>query len=162
MTFCWGLEMSAVSKQCECCFWGPSINNVNSFSWLDPSIPHKGRRHREKSFRRVLPNDMGPSIYYVSKGVVGVRKMAMFADVNCYLCWRRRVGGCVRKNPKMCWRNMMFPILNNLNFSYNRSFFPAMFGLSNSDLFDFVIPHIAIFFHYLSWFFSTMFYPYLS
>ena len=34
-----------------------------------------------------------------------VRKMAFFADVQYNLCWRR-VGGWVRKRPKMCWRNI--------------------------------------------------------
>ena len=34
-----------------------------------------------------------------------VRKMAIFADVQCYLC-KRRVGGWVKKKSKMCWHNI--------------------------------------------------------
>ena len=37
--------------------------------------------------------------------VGGVRKMAIFADVQYYSCWRR-VGGWVKKSSKMCWRNI--------------------------------------------------------
>ena len=37
--------------------------------------------------------------------VGGVRKVAISADVQYYLYWRR-VGGWVRKIPKMCWRNI--------------------------------------------------------
>ena len=37
--------------------------------------------------------------------VGGVKKMAIFADVQYYLCWRR-VSGWVRKSPKICWRNI--------------------------------------------------------
>ena len=49
--------------------------------------------------------------------VGGVRKMAIFADVQYYLCWRR-VGWCVKKSPKMCWRNIgMVPYVTFIFFS---------------------------------------------
>ena len=38
--------------------------------------------------------DRGPFKYYVSKEVGGWgQKMAIFADLQCYLCWTRWVGG---------------------------------------------------------------------
>jgi hypothetical protein len=44
-----------------------------------------------------------PCLYYQQRDWVGgVRKVAIFADVQYYLYWQR-VGGRVRKSPKMCW-----------------------------------------------------------
>ena len=40
-----------------------------------------------------------------AKGLGGISKMAIFANVQYFSCWRR-VGGWVRKTPKMCWLNI--------------------------------------------------------
>ena len=65
---------------------------------------------RLKSTAGVVQSDgfpRGPSLYYVSKGTewLGSEKIAIFTDVQYYLCWRR-VSGWVRKTPKICWRNI--------------------------------------------------------
>ena len=45
----------------------------------------------------------GPFNYYVRKEVGGWgQKIAIFADLQHFLCWRRCVG---LKKPKTCWRN---------------------------------------------------------
>ena len=48
----------------------------------------------------------GPSLYHVSKrtGWVG-SEMAIFADVQ-YCIYADIVGGCVKKSPKICWRDI--------------------------------------------------------
>ena len=90
------------------------------------------------------------------------QKMAIFADIHYYLCWRR-VYGWARKSLKMCWRSMMVPILNNLNFSHKPEFFSChvwskkfrfdQFKPLSSPKLPF-FPFIIIF--------STMFYSYHS
>ena len=65
---------------------------------------------------------MGPFKYYVSKEVSGWgQKMAIFADLQYYLCWRRWVG---LKKLKTCWRNIwMVPIPSTIKTQKNHVLF---------------------------------------
>ena len=124
MTFYWGLEMSAVSKQCECCFLGPSINDVKQFLLTLPFHSPQRTEAPWKKFAKTVTEWYGtiPILRQQRDWLGGVKKMAIFADIHYYLCWRR-VYGWARKSLKMCWSSMMVPILNNLNFSHKPEFF---------------------------------------
>ena len=117
-----------------------------------------------KKFAKTVTEWYGtiPILHQQRDWLGGVKKMAIFADIHYYLCWRR-VYGWARKSLKMCWSSMMVPILNNLNFSHKPEFFSChvwskkfrfdQFKPLSSPKLPF-FPFIIIF--------STMFYSYLS
>ena len=81
------------------------ITTVLIFLKKQKEIFHVGNRRDFFSPHYEITRGTIPILRQQRDCVGGVRKLAIFTDVQYYLCWHR-VGRWVKKSPKMCWRNI--------------------------------------------------------